>query len=112
MNDDPLPFQHKPAKSLNYHERVRAGLQRGGLNPMSKKKQSWTNKYIEKKKQDDEWQECKVCGKTNRKEDASPHHPHGRNDSNILIYWWLCNSCHELIHTNPKEARENGYLFF
>jgi hypothetical protein len=112
MNDEIPEFQHKPARKLNYQERVKAGLQRGGLPKFSKKKEEWTKKYSEQKKKDQEYQVCFVCGKTEHKDNMEPHHTHGRSNENIMIYKWVHTECHNKIHKNPNWARENGYLFF
>jgi hypothetical protein len=111
MSND-LPFQHKQPKKLNYHERVKAGLQRGGINPLSKKKQEWTAKYAKQKRDDQEYQTCIVCGIMEHKDNMEPHHTHGRSNENIMKYVWLHTECHAKIHAQPNWARANGYLFF
>lgn len=116
MNDEiperQLPFQEKQPRKLNYKERVQAGLQRGGLNSTSKKKEEWLKKYRQAKLNSQEYHECKVCGKTNHKDEADCHHPWGRSQENILDFWFICVECHAKIHKNPNKAREQGFLFF
>lgn len=104
--------QKKGPKKLNYKERVAAGLQKGGINKVSKKKQNWNKLYQKQKEEDEEWQTCKVCGAASHKSTMEPHHPYGRANENILIYWWIHAPCHEKIHKNPNEARKNKLLFF
>jgi disulfide oxidoreductase YuzD len=107
-----LPFQEKQPRKLNYQERVRAGIQRGGLNPTSKKKEEWLKKYRKQKQLDQEYQVCFVCGVTEHKDNMEPHHTHGRSNENIMKYQWVHTECHAWIHKNPNEARKKGYLFF
>lgn len=116
MNDEiperQLPFQQKQPRKLNYAERVKAGIQRGGLPHASKKKEEWLKKYRKAKELSQEYHECKVCGKTNHKDEADCHHPSGRSGQNILDFWFICVSCHAWIHAHPNESRAKGYLFF
>jgi hypothetical protein len=112
MNDDPLPFQHKQPKKLNYKERVQAGIQRGGLKKMSEKKKDWIKKYNDKANEDKELQVCKICNLESHKDGMERHHPWGRSNENIMRYWWIHHECHAIIHANPNKAREQGWLFF
>lgn len=107
-----LPFQHKPAPKPNYKERVRLGLQRGGLKQQSDKKKQWGQQYVAKIKEDDESQECHFegCNKVLHKDAMSRHHPKGQIGENILYYIYYCIEHHTWIHKHPNEARELGYL--
>ncbi len=122
MNEDfRLQPQQKPTKSLNYHERVKAGLQRGGLRQVSKQKQKWIDLYHAQIDDDAEIQTCtfpvpeninKICGVTGHKETLQRHHTHGRDKENILKYKYRCNDHHDWIHKHPNKAREIGELCF
>lgn len=105
-------FQRKPERKLNYHERVKAGLQRGGLRKVSKKREDWLKKYNEQAEDDAEYQTCPRCKITSHKDSMERHHPWRRDNENILKYWWMHKECHKWIHDHPKEAREQQLLFF
>jgi hypothetical protein len=109
MNDFP-EYQHKQPKKLNYKEKVKAGLIKGGINPMSKKKTEWNNKYIKQKQKDEEIQICPKCNLSDLKSNMEPHHPKGRANENILFYWWMHPECHAWIHAHPNEARKQNLL--
>lgn len=125
--EEVLPFQTKPKKSLNYQEKVRAGIIRGGLRQVSKKKQKEQSHYS---KRSQEWlvdKHCEICGQPNN---LSLHHMNGRGVFlNIEEYWMaLClagsrdflikkfpgsnmaDSCHDWVHKNGKLARKLGYI--
>jgi hypothetical protein len=112
MNRDNLEPIPKVTKKPNYNERVRLGLQRGGLRPVSKGKQVWLDKYNKLKDEADEYQICQRCSERFHKESSPPHHPYGRDKEKILIIMWLCHDCHEWVHANPNKAREDKFLFF
>jgi len=111
MNEEFPEFQYKPARKLNYHERVKAGLQKGGLNKFSKK--GLEKRKIEQKQHNKNISEgkvfCVACGATNHLE---RHHPKGRNYPDYFIY--LCGEfgCgkHKWIHENENEAMKEGWL--
>lgn len=110
-------FQHKPVKRLTYKEKVLSGQISGGMKKTklrfaSKKKQKSLSAYASKKTSDDEFQTCKICKIEGTKDTLDRHHTHGRNGENMLKYIYVCRECHDWIHGNPNEAREQGYLFF
>lgn len=135
MSDFP-EFQHKPAKTPNYKEKVKLGLISGGLkrtsslSPVSKKHKKELDKYRNQCYNDAEIQKCFICGREANKDILDRHHTHGRNKDNILIYEYVCKDetmClkefevdgqvvvergHRFIHTYPNKARELGLLFF
>ncbi len=104
MNDFPEP-QKKPERKLNYHERVKAGLQRGGLNKISKKRQKSLQIY---NKAISEIPHDSCCCKCGSREILEIHHPKGRKfiDNFIIV----CHRCHEWIHSNANEAMRLGWL--
>lgn len=109
--DDLPEFIHKPKKKPNYQERVRLGLQRGGLRPMSKKGQQ--RRAAEAREHNKNIEEgnvfCVNCGGTNHIE---KHHYKGRSFPTEFIY--VCGEfgCkfHLWIHQNENEAFRLGYL--
>ena len=38
------------------------------------------------------------------------HHPAGRHGENLLRFIWLCRSCHNAAHHDPKWAESEGLL--
>ena len=53
---------------------------------------------------------CEICHKNMT---AQVHHKSGRVNTRLLDteYWCaICTACHSRIHTDPKWAKENGYL--
>lgn len=117
---DEIPeFQHKPEKKPNYREGILRGKKkekwknkRKKINPVSKKKSSWLIKYKKKKEKDNHLQKCPKCDLIDIKFNMEPHHTHGRSNENIMIYVWMCPSCHAWVHANPNKARDLGLLFF
>ncbi len=122
-----LTPQAKPTQSLNYHERVKAGLQRGGLRKVSKDHQKYLDLYHASIEDDDEIQKCsyhkllfdlglinKIHGDTliGTKESLQRHHEKGRDKMLILQYKYCCIHCHDWIHKNPNKARELKILLF
>lgn len=124
-----LPMQKKPKKSLNYHEKVAAGQIRGGLRPISKKRQPEQAKYSRESVKWLEGKCCKVCGTENN---LSVHHTAGRgallNVKSLWIAACLIGSeeflkkkypnsnhshsggCHGWIEANHSLSRELGYV--
>ena len=107
MDDFPEP-QKKPQKKPNYQERVRLGLQRGGLRPVSKKGQQ--RRATEAKEHNKNTEaSCHCCGAT---ESLEKHHPHGRSKPDVFVY--LCGpfGCrkHHWIHEHPNDAYKEGWL--
>lgn len=109
---DNLEPQHKPKKTLNYKEKVAAGLIKGGLNHFSKKglarhktEQLQHNKNIANGEVF-----CVACGSTNHLE---KHHYKGRSYPDEFIY--LCGEygCgkHKWIHSNENQALKQGWLW-
>lgn len=51
---------------------------------------------------------CFICGKIA----TDIHHKSGRGQNTNKTETWMsvCRTCHELIHKNPKWAKENGYI--
>ena len=115
MNDESFfpPPQVKPAKKLNYSERVKAGLQRGGLNPLSRKRQEKLKEYSKAFEDDAEIQYCACCGHKGTKESLSRHHYKGRKFITDYIYLCQGTGCrkHDLIHENPNKAMEEGWIW-
>jgi hypothetical protein len=123
-----LEPQKKPDKSLNYKEKVKAGLISGGLKRTALKKYSKKNeekldRYHWMCYTDTETQSCFMCGLVSHKDILQRHHPKGRGGDNILYYKYVCadaTTCtvrnpqrrggHDGIHSNPNWAREKGYL--
>ena len=53
---------------------------------------------------------CEICAK---RASDDVHHTHGRLGANYLDEMtWLavCRTCHEWIHSHPREAREKHWL--
>ncbi len=103
--------QHKPKRTLNYKEKVAAGLVKGGLKKFSKKglerhkkEQLQHNKNIK-----DGQVFCVACGSTNHLE---KHHPFGRSKPDIFVY--ICGEygckIHRWIHENVNEAYKLGWI--
>jgi len=67
--------------------------------------------YRQLKKDDMPYQMCPVCGAPGSKDAMEPHHPCGRDGTNILLYTWLHPTCHRWVHMNPKAARDCGMLW-
>ena len=122
-----LTPQPRPQKSLNYGERVKAGLQRGGLRQVSKDKQRYNDLYSAAIDDDDEIQACvyhkmlsdlgvshHIVGDkfVGTKESLTRHHEKGRDKMLILQYKYCCIYCHDWIHKNPNKARELKILLF
>ena len=56
------------------------------------------------------WPQCCVC---HRHKSKDVHHTKGRLGHLLVdqINWLaVCRRCHDRIHSNPKWARENGYI--
>lgn len=111
MEDFPPP-QQKPKRTLNYHEKVKAGVIRGGLNKFSKKglarhKEEQLAHNINIANGD---VFCVACGGTNHIE---KHHYKGRSFPSEFIY--LCGEfgCgkHKWIHSNENQAIKEGWLW-
>ena len=120
-----LPPQQKPTRKPNYQERVRMGIQKGGLRPIAKNKIDLNKQYEKLKSEAPEFVECfchpVITEITNgvrirfprlRKEFADPHHINGRMKENILDFKWTCRPSPAWIHANPNKARELGLLNF
>lgn len=111
MDSDFPEFQHKPQKKPNYQERVKLGLQRGGLRPMSEKGQK--RRAAEAREHNKNIAEGLVfCAKCGNQDNLERHHPLGRSFPDIFIY--LCNEygCgfHKWIHENSNEAYKLGWI--
>jgi len=53
---------------------------------------------------------CEAC-KTKKSRDV--HHMHGRLGGNYLnekTWMSVCRTCHDYIHTHPKDSRAKGWL--
>lgn len=124
MSDIP-EYQHKPLRKPNYKERVRFGLQRGGLRNVSKEKQEWQDKFEIKQFNDKDIQKCfchnivqhEMMPNLNsnisyqaHKNQLDPHHVNGQVGANILDYEYACRPCHAWIHTHAERARQLGLL--
>lgn len=118
----------KKDKSRDF-PRKQSGLKRTkGLNPFSakgKKRSAEYKKAREEHYADEHNQVCAICGS---RENLSIHHKakRGTNTANKDTFITLClagsylanlhpelnyaQGCHNFIHSNPKWARENGYL--
>jgi len=57
-------------------------------------------------------QTCCSCRLRDSKSNLEPHHPHGRDGANILIFEWCHAWCHRLaptsIHNRPALAKARG----
>lgn len=56
---------------------------------------------------------CQIC---NIATSEQVHHKHSGKDRakhylDVPTWMALCHDCHNILHLNPKEARENGHLF-
>lgn len=51
---------------------------------------------------------CARCGNVNQLLD--PHHPFGRTGSMILVFVFICRTCHAWIHEHTKDAKWEGWL--
>lgn len=112
MQDEIPEFQHKPKKKPNYQERVKLGLQRGGLNPISKKGQQ--RRAVEAKEHNKNIAEglvfCVACGGINHIE---KHHYKGRAFPDEFVYLcgeFGCNK-HGWIHKNENQAFQEGWIW-
>lgn len=108
MSDFPEP-QKKPERKLNYKERVKAGLQRGGLNPVSKKQQQKNNEYNKAINQDTE--KDYICARHGAacRSTLTRHHYKGRQY--ITDYIYLCQEFHDKIHANSRWSKDEGWLW-
>lgn len=117
-----LPILGKAPKSLSYKERnVRqfSSLKtKTQLQPFSKKQRKKLQAYAASgSAQTDDEPKCAMCGAT---ENLTKHHPYGRSgltelgSTCITVWIWLCtgfgNRCHDVVHENPNEAMELGWL--
>lgn len=68
-------------------------------------------RYRQMKKEDGVIHRCPVCGDMGAKAMMEPHHPCGRDGTNVLLYVWVCIPCHRWVHDNPKEATRIGMLW-
>ena len=93
--DDKLSQLSKPRKKLRQ---------------VSKKKAQWNKLYKLAKEEDHFFQRCAKCNLGDRKEGLECHHPFGRIGKRILAYVYLCQRCHDWIHSNGRVARDLGWL--
>lgn len=79
----------------------------GRINPVSDKEHERQRIYREKQLEDEKNVEmqCAICSS---QQSLSRHHCNSRRD--ILDYIYLCLTCHDKVHSDPKWARENGWL--
>lgn len=109
-----LTPQEKPKKTLNYQEKVKAGLVSGGmkrsaLNKFSKKTKEKLDTYHQLDTLSSNIFTCEHCELTFDKEQLDKHHPYGRgNFTSEFIY--ITRDFHDWIHKNPNKAFELGWL--
>jgi len=122
--------QKKPEKRKTYRERVLSGekkpwgsrnkppdrsgstLKKTRLSHTSKKQKARMGEYralLEEFWKKPENQKCRRCG---ARGPLDPHHTHGRSGDNLFKIIPVCRPCHDWIHQNPNQARQDGYLFF
>lgn len=105
-------FQYKPVKKPNYKERVRLGLQRGGLKKKSEKQKIKDSAELKQHNKNIKNNSvyCVKCGNIKHIE---KHHYKGRKYPSEFIY--LCGEfgcgMHSWIHKNENKALELGWLW-
>lgn len=117
-----LPVFTKAPKSKNYKERNAgkfSSLQtKTRIKPFSKKQRKKLQAYAASESaQNTDEPACAMCG---CKENLTKHHPYGRSgltelgEECITVWIWLCasfgNRCHDVVHENPNESIELGWL--
>lgn len=91
----------------------RTPLKRGSrLRPVSKKREGWLREYREAKKNYPFPAICPVCGdRIDLSDHFDFHHPNTRKTKeDLLNFFPVHRGCHDLIHSNPNQARQNGWL--
>ncbi len=114
MSDFPAP-QEKPARRLNYAEKVKAGLverkPRQRIKPVSSKRQGENAEYARVKKEYlAEHLFCEILGCFETHLDI--HHKARRGKFLLRVDTFLacCRRHHQQIESNPSWAKENGYI--
>jgi hypothetical protein len=86
-------------------------MKRTKLNPVSDKRKGQLRIYsYERKAFLAAKPVCEIC---HRGRSVDVHHRRGRWGRKLLdrTFWTaVCRPCHDLIHSNPRRARELGYL--
>jgi hypothetical protein len=84
-------------------------MKRSPLRRVSKKRQ---REFQEYKKLGNEFLKNKPCEKCGKMKKLDIHHKAGRGRFYLDISTWMgvCRDCHDYIHRNPSESRENGWL--
>lgn len=111
MSAFPAP-QEKPARRLNYREKVRAGLVErkplARIAPIAQKRVKKRREYAAWVKVAMAGQKCAFPGCVAR--DLEPHHIGGRHGDNLFKVIPCCSAHHRWIHEHPDAAFELGYL--
>lgn len=85
-------------------------LKRTLLAPVSKKRKKILTDYTALRKEYlSIMQQCERCGV---RKSRDIHHTEGRGSNTNRIETWraVCRPCHDWIHANPSQAREEGWL--
>lgn len=111
MSAFPAP-QDKPARRLNYAEKVKAGLverkPRKGIAPIAQKRVAKRREYAAWIKEAMKGQRCAFHGCVAM--DLEPHHVGGRHGDNLFKVIPCCSSHHRWIHEHPDAAFDAGWL--
>lgn len=111
-------LRRKPSVVPKLSKTLQKGLKskRRAIKPVSDKRKNWLKQYEAKKKAEPSmvWGYDVIGTKVIRvqmfRSNLEAHHPLARIGCRILFYAWVSPMLHEVIHDNPKWAREKGFL--
>lgn len=86
-------------------------MKRSPLKPVSDKRQAQLREYTKLRR--NFLKACPVCEVCQKGKSWDIHHKAGRIGKRLLDqFYWLavCRTCHDLIHSNPAWAREQGFI--
>lgn len=122
-NEWVLPYEIKDPKKKNYRDRNIGKFSslpkaKTRLKPVSKKLNIKLKGYAASTS--DQTPNEIICAKCGSESNLTKHHPYGRSGFTedgrpaIEVWFWLCtsfgNRCHDIVHENPNEAIEQGWL--
>ena len=109
----PLDYVCSPACNTEWEQKKaekKGKPKKKAIAPVSEKRLGELAEYrVVREKYMKEHPECEVCGE----ESGEIHHKNGRTNKRLTddkYFLAVCRGCHNFIHDNPKEAREEGYL--
>jgi hypothetical protein len=86
-------------------------MPRGKLKPVSRKQSNLLVSY----RASGPMGAQEACCKCGANDHLTKHHPFGRSGTQddqpcIALWIWLCQACHDWVHTNSNEAYQAGWL--